>query len=54
VADVVVVAEGARRSGLTEDSLSVALPGDAPPRRARFAARLAAGAAGAPLLARPL
>ncbi|HWJ21075.1 MAG TPA: MiaB/RimO family radical SAM methylthiotransferase, partial [Gemmatimonadaceae bacterium] len=40
-ADVVVVGDGAgRRQGLTEDYLSVSLDEPAPPRGARFAARL--------------
>jgi threonylcarbamoyladenosine tRNA methylthiotransferase MtaB len=39
-ADVVVVGDGARREGLTEDYLAVAIRDPAPPRRARFAARL--------------
>ncbi|MDF1503027.1 MiaB/RimO family radical SAM methylthiotransferase [Roseisolibacter sp. H3M3-2] len=52
-ADVVVVGAGERRSGLTEDYLTVALPADAPPRRSRFAARLER-AAGGGLLARPV
>lgn len=39
-ADVVVVGEGARRGGLTEDYLSVALADEAMPRRSRFPASL--------------
>ena len=40
-ADVVVVGDGRRREGLTEDYLSVALADGALPRRTRFSARLA-------------
>ncbi|MCX5766983.1 MAG: MiaB/RimO family radical SAM methylthiotransferase [Gemmatimonadetes bacterium] len=40
VADIVVIGDGHRRTGLTEDYLSVALPEPAPPRRARFSAPL--------------
>jgi threonylcarbamoyladenosine tRNA methylthiotransferase MtaB len=42
-ADVVVVGEGARRTGLTADYLTVALGDHTPPRRTRFAATLARG-----------
>jgi threonylcarbamoyladenosine tRNA methylthiotransferase MtaB len=45
-AEVVVVGDGAARTGLTEDFLDVALADPAPPRRARFAARLGAGDGG--------
>ena len=40
VADVVVVGEGRRREGLTEDYLSVTLADEAMPRRSRFSATL--------------
>jgi threonylcarbamoyladenosine tRNA methylthiotransferase MtaB len=46
VADVVVVGDGARREGLTEDYLTVALQAPAPPRRSRIAARLVRDDAG--------
>lgn len=49
-ADVVVVGEGGRRRGLTEDHLDVALADGAWPRGARFAARLRATDAAAPRL----
>lgn len=42
VADIVVIGDGHRRTGLTEDYLSVMLPEPAAPRRARFSARLVA------------
>jgi hypothetical protein len=45
-ADVVVVGEGARREGLTEDYLAVALADGPIARRSRFAARLEVGAGG--------
>jgi threonylcarbamoyladenosine tRNA methylthiotransferase MtaB len=45
-ADVVVIGEGERRAGLTEDYLSVALADEAMPRRSRFLGRLDAGADG--------
>jgi threonylcarbamoyladenosine tRNA methylthiotransferase MtaB len=45
-ADVVVVGEGARREGLTEDYLPVALADGPIARRSRFAARLEVGADG--------
>jgi len=45
-ADVVVVGEGDRRTGLTEDYLSVSLAEPAPPRGSRWRGRLRAGAAG--------
>ena len=44
-ADVIVVGDGGRRYGLTEDYLSVALPEPAPPRGTRYAARLDGDAA---------
>jgi threonylcarbamoyladenosine tRNA methylthiotransferase MtaB len=46
LADVVVVGEGPRRQGLTEDYLTVELADPAPPRRARFPARLEPGGRG--------
>jgi len=46
MADVVVVGDGARREGLTEDYLSVSLADASMARRTRFRARLSAGAAG--------
>jgi threonylcarbamoyladenosine tRNA methylthiotransferase MtaB len=46
VADVVVVGNGSRREGLTEDYLSVALADESMPRRTRFGARLIAGVGG--------
>jgi threonylcarbamoyladenosine tRNA methylthiotransferase MtaB len=45
-ADVVVVGDGQRREGLTEDYLSVALADASMPRRSRFAAGLVGGADG--------
>jgi threonylcarbamoyladenosine tRNA methylthiotransferase MtaB len=45
-ADVVVVGDGEKREGLTEDYLSVSLADQSMPRRRRFAARLVAGADG--------
>ncbi|MFI5232874.1 MAG: hypothetical protein ACHQSE_10235, partial [Gemmatimonadales bacterium] len=45
-ADVVVVGDGARREGLTEDYLSVALADESMSRRSRFVGRLEAGAHG--------
>jgi threonylcarbamoyladenosine tRNA methylthiotransferase MtaB len=45
-ADVVVVGDGNRREGLTEDYLSVALADEAVPRRSRFLGRLESGADG--------
>lgn len=45
-ADVVVVGDGATRSGLTEDYLSVELQTPMPPRRTRFVARLSASGSG--------
>ncbi len=42
-ADVVVIGDGAKREGLTEDYLTVALDDPSIPRRARFAAQLFAG-----------
>jgi threonylcarbamoyladenosine tRNA methylthiotransferase MtaB len=45
-ADVVVIGEGERREGLTEDYLSVALADVAMPRRSRFLGRLESGADG--------
>ncbi len=45
-ADVVVIGRGPSRHGLTEDYLSVLLPEPAPPRGARFRARLIAGPSG--------
>jgi threonylcarbamoyladenosine tRNA methylthiotransferase MtaB len=45
-ADVVVVGDGSRREGLTEDYLSVSLADESIPRRSRFSALLAAGADG--------
>lgn len=45
-ADVVVVGDGSRREGLTEDYLSVALADGSMPRRTRFGARLIAGVGG--------
>jgi threonylcarbamoyladenosine tRNA methylthiotransferase MtaB len=45
-ADVVVIGPGPSRHGLTEDYLSVALTEPAPPRGARFAARLEADPTG--------
>ena len=56
-ADVVVVGEGERRTGLTEDYLSVSLPEPAPPRGSRWRGRLhehAAGAGDVRLAAQPL
>jgi hypothetical protein len=49
---VVVVGEGARREGVTEDYLTVGLADPGLPRRTRFAARLEAGGHG--LVARQL
>jgi threonylcarbamoyladenosine tRNA methylthiotransferase MtaB len=46
VADMVVIGEGARREGLTEDYLTVALADPSMPRRSRFAGRLIPGADG--------
>jgi hypothetical protein len=45
-ADVVVVGDGPRREGLTEDYLTVALEDGSMARRSRFGARLAVGADG--------
>ncbi len=45
-ADVVVIGEGARREGLTEDYLTVTLADASIPRRSRFSARLATGVDG--------
>ena len=45
-ADVVVVGDGSRREGLTEDYLSVALADESMPRRTRFEARLISGVGG--------
>jgi threonylcarbamoyladenosine tRNA methylthiotransferase MtaB len=45
-ADVVVIGEGQKRGGLTEDYLSVELSDAALPRRTRFAARLLASGTG--------
>jgi threonylcarbamoyladenosine tRNA methylthiotransferase MtaB len=45
-ADVVVVGDGSRREGLTEDYLSVALRDESLPRRSRFLGRLVADADG--------
>ncbi len=45
-ADVVVVGEGERREGLTEDYLSVGLDDESLPRRSRLVGRLAADADG--------
>ncbi|MFI5244658.1 MAG: MiaB/RimO family radical SAM methylthiotransferase [Gemmatimonadales bacterium] len=45
-ADVVVVGDGARREGLTEDYLAVGLADGSIARRTRFSARLEAGAGG--------
>ncbi len=46
VADVVVVGDGERREGLTEDYLSVSLADETVPRRSRFGARLDRGGGG--------
>jgi threonylcarbamoyladenosine tRNA methylthiotransferase MtaB len=46
VADVVVVGNGTRREGLTEDYLAVALADGSMARRSRFSARLEGGAGG--------
>ena len=51
-ADVVVIGEGARRSGMTEDYLTVALAEASHPRGARLAVRLAQAGEGR-LVARP-
>ncbi|HVT40381.1 MAG TPA: MiaB/RimO family radical SAM methylthiotransferase [Gemmatimonadaceae bacterium] len=45
-ADVVVIGEGKKRRGLTEDYLSVELADPSMPRRTRFAARLSTSGAG--------
>jgi hypothetical protein len=45
-ADVVVVGDGAKREGLTEDYLTVALADGSIARRSRFNAALSAGADG--------
>jgi threonylcarbamoyladenosine tRNA methylthiotransferase MtaB len=45
-ADVVVVGDGVRREGLTEDYLAVALKDGSMARRSRFEARLSLGAEG--------